>query len=254
MEMDMGNRIRRALIEEEPVSEQAVDRMVLLARMQWNTQVPRKRTGFMELLLLQLRVAGWKMWVFEMMIAAAPIFLIIQYAKLHVITPVKVAFSLSCLTVGISMFWIVFIYRSSYYRMIEIEAASYFSLKGLILSRILILFVGELAVIVGISVVTAAYLAFGFGSGAAYMLFFLGLCGNGMLYLLRTAKAGRACRYFLIYGLLLIVLLTVLLRFQPQFFNGELQTWLVPGSMILFGYYLCQGVLIGKQREEITYA
>lgn len=254
MEKEMEHRIRRALIEEEPVSEQVVDRMVLLARMQWNTQAPRKRTGFMELLVSQLRFAGWKMWVFELMIAAMPAFLIIQYAKLHVITPVKAAFSLSCLAVGISMFWMVFIYRSSYYRMMEIEAASYFSIKGLLLSRILILFVGELAVIAGIGAVTAAHPAFGFGSGTAYMLFFLGLCGNVMLYLLRTAKTGRICRYFLIYGLLLTALLMVLLMVLPQFFNGGLQTWLVPGSAGLFGYYLYQVVLIGKQREQITYA
>ncbi len=254
MEKDMENRIRRALTEDEPVSEQAADRMVLLARMQWNTQDFRKRIGFMDLLLSQLWFAGWKMWVFELIIAAAPTLLIIQYAKLHVITPVKAAFSLSCLAVGISMLWIVFIYRSSYYRMMEIEAVSYFSIKRLLLSRILILFVGELAVITGISIVTSAYLAFGFRNGMAYMLFFLGVCGNGILFMLRTTETGRVCRYFLTYGILLFIVLLLLFRFLPQFFYEELQTWIALGSFILFGYYIYQGFLIGKQRERTTYA
>lgn len=254
MERDMENRIRRALAEEEGASEQMTARMILLARMQWNAAKPKKRIGFGELLLSQLRHIGWRMWMVELILAFVPAFLIIQYVEWHVITPVKAVFFFSCLVVGISMFWVVFIYRSSYYHMMEIEAAAFFSLKVLLLSRIIILFAGELAAIAGISAVTSAHTALSFGSGMVYMLFAFGACGSGMLVLIRRAGMDRLCRYFLAYGMLLLAVLLLLFKFLPQFFDGTRQTWIAFGSFVLLGYCIYQGVLLLKRQGENVYA
>ncbi len=254
MERDMENRIRRARAEEEGASEQMTDRMILLSRMQWNAANLKKRIGFGELLLSQLRYIGWRMWMVELILAFVPTFLIIQYVEWHVITPVKAVCFLSCLVVGISMFWVVFIYRSGYYHMMEIEAAAFFSLKRLLLSRIIILFAGELAVIAGISALTSAHTALGFGSGMVYMLFAFGACSNGMLVLIRRAGMDRLCRYFLAYGVLLLAVLLLLAKFLPQFFDGTRQTWVAFGSFVLLGYCIYQGVLLLKQHGETVYA
>lgn len=254
MEKDIENRIRRALKEDEPVSEQAVTRMVFLARTQWNMKKPKERIGFSELLLSQFRFIGWKMWMFELIAAFLPAFVMIKYLRLQAITPVKAIFLFSCLTVIISMLWIPFIYRSMHYRMMEIEAAAFFSVKRLLLSRILILFAGELAVIAGISAAASMYTVFSFGTNMAYMLFLFGVCCSGMLLLLRRAETEKLCRYFLMYGSLLLTVMMLLGKFMPEFFDGSFQTRMASGSCILFGYCIYQSFVLVKRPEEITYA
>ena len=254
MRRTMENRIRKAFAEEEPALEQSVDKMVLLARMQWKAADRKKRIGFMELLLAQFRFIGWKMWLLELFLAFVPTFVAMRYVELHVITPAKAGFFLSCLAVGISMFWMVFIHRSSYYQMMEIEAASFFSIKRLLLSRILILSAGELAVIAGISAVIFTHKIPGFENGVIYMLFFLGVCSNGSLILLRKVEIEKLCRYFLAYGGLLLAAMMLTDRFQPQFFGGTLRMWMTPGCCILTGYCIYQCFLLLKQLEERTYA
>lgn len=254
MEKDIENRIRRALKEEKPVSEQAVTRMVLLARTQWNMKKQKERIGFSELLLSQFRFIGWKIWIFELITAFLPAFIVIKYMRLQVIRPVRAVFLFSCLTVIISMLWIPFIYRSMHYRMMEIEAAAFFSIRRLLLSRILILFAGELAVITGISAVTSMCTVFSFGTNMAYMLFLFGVCCSGMLLLLRRAETEKLCRYFLMYGIVLLTATMLLGKFMPEFFDGSFQAWMVSGSCILFGYCIYQSFVLVKRPEEITYA
>lgn len=253
MKRSMENRIRKAFAEEKEVSEQAVDRMILLARMQWKAAGRKKRIGFMELLLAQFRFIGWKMWLLELFLTFVPTFVVMRYANLHVITPAKAAFCLSCLVIGISMFWMIFIYRSSYYQMMEIEAASFFSIKRLLLSRILILSAGELAAIAGISAVTSRHGILGFENGMIYMLFFLGVCSNGILVLFRKTKIEKMCRYFFVYGGLLLAAMMLTDRFRPQFFGGTLKMWMIPGCCILAGYCIYQCFLLLKQSEEKAY-
>lgn len=254
MGKDMEMRIRNALTENERITEQSVDRMVLLARMQWNAGNQKRRIRFSELVLSQIRFVGWKMWIVELIAAFVPTVVLIQCLRLWVITPRKGVFLLSCLTILISMLWIPFFYRSSYYQMMEIEAAAFFSIKLLLLSRTLILFAGELAAIVGISVVSSMYEALDFRNSMVNMLFLFGVSCNGILFLVRRARTERLCRYVLAYGLTLLLVMALFVRFLPQFFDGAFQTGIVLGSCILLGSCIYQGYLLMKWPEEITYA
>ncbi len=253
MEKETENRIRRALEDKEPVTEQSVNNMILLARTSLNGSIRREKINFPGFLLAQIRYIGWKMWLAEFVVIMVPVFVLFQFLRWHTIAQTTAVFLLCCLTVAISMLCIPFIYRSIYYQMWEIEAAAFFSIKKLLLSRILILSAGELAAITSVGILMSRYTAVDFKNSIVCMLFLFGALCNGLLLLVRKTEMERLCRYFLAYGFGLLLLMTLFARFLPRAFDGTFYRGIILGSCVLLGYGIYQGRMLVSCSEEMIY-
>lgn len=248
MEQKTQNKIRTALRTGKPEEEPSVDQMLLLARTQWNGKKRKNRVTFFRFLLAQFRYIGWRIWLAELIAVVFPGLILRQNLVWHTITESTAVGLFCCLTVGMLMLCIPFVYRSVYYRMWEIEAAAFFSMKRLLLSRILILLLGGLAAIIGISAAMSARLRF--ENSMACMLFVFGTACDGILLLVRKMEAERLCRYFLVYGSSLLLIIIATARFMPYIYGGAFYNKALLGSCILLGYGIYQGGLLAGGTEE----
>ena len=251
MEKKTENRIRRAFAAKEQVKEQSVNNMILLARTHWNENIRKENIHFSRFLLAQVRYIGWKIWIIELVVTIIPVFILFKFLEWHTITQTTAVFLLCCLTIAISMLCIPFIYRSIYYQMYEIEAATFFSIKKLLLSRIMILSVGELVGIIGVGIVMSYNTPVDFRNSMVCMLFLFGAVWNGVLRLVRKVEMEKLCRYFLAYGFGLLFVMTMLVRFQQHAFDGTFYTEIFLGSCIFLGYGVYQGRLLARWSEDV---
>lgn len=251
MGKEIEDRIRRGLESEESEPEQLINNMILIARTRWSGSMRREKIKFFGFLLAQIRYIGLKIWISELVITAIPLFILFQFVRWHTITQTTAVFLLCCLTIATFMLCIPFIYRSAYYQMWEIEAVTFFSIKKLLLSRILILSAGELAAIAGVGILTFRYAVVDLKNSMVCMLFLFGALCNGLLLFVRKAKIENLCRYFGTYGAGLLLAMALFARFLPETFDGTFYMGMILGSCIFLGYGIYQGRLLAGWPEEL---
>ena len=187
---ELKTQLRRSLTAPDiSPAPQALAATGQLAGMEAARRAGRRRIGFWELARMQVRFLGWKLW------AAQGLFLLTVWllfpkaffaAELR--RPQAAAQWLVGLSVLTSMTAPPLLYRSIRFRMQETEAASYFSSVRLLLARLLIVIIGNTALLAGFVLLAVLNTALRIGSAAmAAALPFL-LSGSIGLYLLGHAS------------------------------------------------------------------
>ena len=188
------------------VRSSSMSEAILLARKE--AYYRRQRLSFPQFLSMQIRFIGWKVWAVQ-----ATCLLAVCGLLSHLLgqgywkDPQSVAGLLVCLSLFTFMAAPPFLYRSVRYRMQEVEAAARFSSVRLLMARLIIIGIGDGALLGGILLTAAVKTALQPSSAVVSVAFPFLLASSGCLYLL-----GHVCpRQFLagsmgLCGFLLMVL------------------------------------------------
>lgn len=204
---DLETRLRQAYhAADTTVRPASMSAAALLARKEAYSR--RQRLSFPQFLSMQIRFIGWKVWAVQ-----AAYLLTVCGLLSHLLgqgywkDPQSVAGLLVCLSLFTFMAAPPFLYRSIRYRMQEVEAAARFSSVRLLMARLIIIGIGDGALLSGILLTAAAKTTLQAGNAALSVGFPFLLASSGCLYLL-----GHVCpRQFLagsmgLCGFLLMVL------------------------------------------------
>ena len=204
---DLETRLRQAYQGADvEVRSSSMSAAVLLARKEAYSR--RQRLSFPQFLSMQIRFIGWKIWAAQGTLLFAVCGLLSHlFGQGYWKDPQSVAGLLFCLSLFTFMAAPPFLYRSTCYRMQEVEAAARFSSVRLLMARLIIIGIGDAALLSGILLTAAANTTLQAGSAALSVGFPFLLASSGCLYLL-----GHVCpRQFLagsmgLCGFLLMVL------------------------------------------------
>ncbi|MCI7807886.1 hypothetical protein MR626_01130 [bacterium] len=190
---DLETRLRQACqVEAGEVRSSSVSKAVLLARKEAISR--RQRISFLQFLSMQIRFIGWKVWAVQGASLLAVCWLLSHlFGQGYWKDPQSVAGLLVCLSLLTFMTAPPFLYRSVRYRMQEVEAAAGFSSARLLMARLIIIGIGDGALLSGIVLTAAAKTALQPGSAVVSVALPFLLASSGCLYLL-----GHVCpRQFL---------------------------------------------------------
>lgn len=117
---------------------------IYLARQEIGKKTKQRRLSFGQFLKTQIRFIGWKIWMMQMIILGLIYFCMLDFfGKYHTEHPENLLKLLMVLSIIVLMTAIPFLYRSTRYRMQEIEAVTYVSSVRLMLTRLLIIALGD---------------------------------------------------------------------------------------------------------------
>ena len=203
-------------------------------------QTYRSRNHFRDLLLVQVKLSGLKMWLFEMLGAAA-ICICMQetFRDPYFMTFRKQLFLLTCFAVSVPLLMLPFLYRSIRYQMFEVECASVFSIRTVLFSKFLVFFGGE----VGMTAALTGFLRwkgnFSWTEIAVCVLIPVLFANDGVLALLKRAKLEKMCRDMLVFGGILLAAVSLILLSEQAGIvkTGHFPTALAVGVAVLLGGY-----------------
>lgn len=190
---DLETQLRQAYQGADvEVRSSSMSEAILLARKEAHSR--RQRLSFPQLLSMQIRFIGWKVWAVQGASLLAVCWLLSHlFGQGYWKDPQSVAGLLVCLSLLAFMTAPPFLYRSIRYRMQEVEAAARFSSVRLLMARLIIIGIGDATLLSGILLTAAAKTNLQAGNAALSVGFPFLLASSGCLYLL-----GHVCpRQFL---------------------------------------------------------
>ncbi len=235
------------------VSKARMEEMLLLTKIQFRKRSIKKRMGFGELLLFQIRFTGMRIWGVEIVMAFF-LGLILQgfFMEPCFFTPRKAAFLLSCVTIAASILLLPFLYRSFRFQMMEVESAAYFSIRRILICRFFLFFGGE--VVIAATVCIIGYMGqLVNGSMLVYVLIPLLFTGDGVLFLLKKASLEKIVPHYLVYAGALLAFLFVSYYAAPWIFDGRLLAVSLCAGAALLGYFIYQCNRLVKCPEETLF-
>lgn len=235
------------------VSKTRMEELLLLMKVQFRKRNRNERMGFGKLLFSQIRFIGVQIWGLEI-VAAFLLGFVLQglFMEPYFFTPRKIAFFLSCATVGASVLLLPFLYRSSRFRMMEIEGAAYFSIRRILICRFLLFFGGEVVIAAIVCIIGYGW-QFVNGSMLVYVLLPLLFTGNGALFFLKNVSPEKLCLSYLGYAGALLTFLFVSYYAAPWMFDGRLLALSVCAGTVLSGYFIYQCTRLIKYSEETLF-
>lgn len=190
-------------------SEAHLHATIILARREACQKQNRRRISFIYFLGKQLSFIGWKVWCIQ------GLFLLTFYGLFsdffdYLRTPLRLAKLLLCLSVAVFMTALPLLYRSVRYRMQEIEAAAHFSTVKLLLAKLIVIGIGDIALLSGIFLFTLAKTSLPADSAVFYLCFPFLLAGCGCLFMLGHFPPGRFLAGSLMFCFALMLAFSVL--------------------------------------------
>lgn len=141
----------RAALHEASVSDAALQEMVAHARTACAAQHTVERIGFAAFLVRQMRFIGWKIWLLQALcLLTANALLCASFGVAYFTAPRLLVQCLCCLSVLVSLTALPVLYESVRCRMHEMEAATRFSAVRLLTAKLLLIGVGDLAMLAGL--------------------------------------------------------------------------------------------------------
>ena len=184
----------------------------------------RRRISFARFLWKQIPLIGWKLWCIQ------GIFLLSAYGVLsdfsdYLKAPLRLAKLLFCLSIAVFMTALPLLYRSARWRMQEIEAAARFSSIKLLLSKLIVIAIGDLSLLGGIFLTALVKTSLRADTIVIYLCFPFLLAGGGCLFMLGHFPPGRFLTGCLLFCSALALTFAFLpeqrrLLFQPTFSAG----------------------------------
>lgn len=187
---ELKTQLRRSLTAPDiSPAPQALAAAGQLAGLEAARRAGRRRIGFWELARMQVCFLGWKLWAAQGLFLLA-VWLLFPKAffAAELRRPQAAAQWLVGLSVLTSMAAPPLLYRSIRFRMQETESAAYFSASRLLAARLLIIGIGDAALLACFVLLAAVNTALHIGSAAVAVALPFLLTGCGGLYLLGHAS------------------------------------------------------------------
>lgn len=206
--------------------------------------------GFSVFFKQQIRFIGWKIWLFQAMLLAL-LLGIFWNPVWDGIGAGTVAGLLCGFALVVSAVAVPVVCRSLHYGMHELEGTTYFSAGQVLLAKLLLVGVGDGAMLLVIAAAAASGRGLAMSEAVLYVAvpFLMGSCG--LLWLMRHAEASRFLPYSLgLYGLLGAAILAARQNL-PELFQQTLSApWiLIMAVLAVFGWHQMNQIL-----RRTTYA
>lgn len=220
--MNVNKKIRQELRDygRGDWSQQSMKETCRSARIVYTESAPRKRIGFWEFLLRQVRFAGSRLWLFQ----AAVLIVLCLVLDLQLETGSgdysSLGFVFSLVSAVTAMTGIPYICRSARYGMYEVETASRGSFSGLLCARLVITGVGNLTMLGAFFVLAHLKMLFPLNA-AVYMLLPFFIIWMGIMLLVRVACDKFLPLYCGAFSIIVIALLFGLHQLVPRVFGQD---------------------------------
>lgn len=234
-------------MQTEPVNREQISKISSCVEPLLEEKHKRRRINYPAFLKRQLRFIGWPIWLMQ---GSAMILLCIAfYGPLNFYledTVHGIAFLLCCLSVLVLLSSVPIIHRSARYKMREIELSTRFSSVKLLLAKLLLIGIGNIALLSAIFLLTIINTSLQAESVLLYLLLpYLAAC-CGFLFLLGHIPADKFEVYSVGLCCLLLAGFTILNRFYSDFFRQTFSAgWLLVCLLLI--------LFIIKQLRYIMY-
>lgn len=149
--------IRLAFKKKMPlrISDEHLSKTIQAVHSAYQNHEWRKRISFREFFLREVRFMGWKIWLLQcsLLIFIFGMLNILFGGDLIYITKRHIPLTLGLCAVAVALMGLPFLKRSLQYKMYEVEAATLMSIPKLFLSRLLIIGLGDIFSLLGISLI-----------------------------------------------------------------------------------------------------
>lgn len=214
---ELETRLRSSL--HTPAQPARFQETLRLARKAVQERPGSRRISFFEFLGTQVRFIGWKIWLFQALTLLILSSLSFSLWKTFLITPWSAGFLLSCCSLLITMTALPFLHRSKRYQMCEVELAARFSGVKQLGAKLLILCIGDLAMLSSIFCFALAKTSLSPSSALFYMLLPYLTAASGLLYLIgHTPSAKWMQNSVLVCGALFLGF-SLLVKVSPSFLS-----------------------------------
>lgn len=215
------------------IHEKHLENTILLARKEAGLRKRRKRISFMGFLSGQIAFIGWKIWIIQGFFLCILHGMLVRFYEYYV-TPQTMVKLLFCLSILVFMSVLPLLYRSVRYQMQEIEAVSRFSCGKLLLSRLLIIGIGDIFLLGSIFLSTMIKTTLPAGSAMLYLCFPFLLAGSGCLYMLGHFTPRHFFTGSLAFCFFLILMFCALPSRHAFWFQQSLsRTWIMVCTLLL---------------------
>lgn len=208
-----------------------------LCRLQEVLEIKRKRRriDFMSFLKRQVRFVGWKIWLVQSVLLLLLYGVFVLAAEGALLYSVRyTAYFLCCLSMLLMLSAAPMFYRCIRYSMYEMELASRFSIVKLLFARILIIGIGDVALLTGLLWITAVETQMRAESALLYILLSYLTAGAGFLYLLGHVPANKLQTGSIGLGCALFAVFFLLKQYCPDFFVQSFSAGWAAVCLMLF--------------------
>lgn len=214
------------------IHEKHLKDTLLLARKETCLRKRRKRISFIGFLSGQIAFIGWKIWIIQGFFLCILHGMLVRFYE-YCVTPQTMVKLLFCLSILVFMSVLPLLYRSVRYQMQEIEAVSRFSCQKLLLSRLLIIGIGDIFLLGSIFLSTMLKTTLPAGSAMLYLCFPFLLAGSGCLYMIGHFTPRRSFTGSLSFCFFLILVFCVIPSRHAFWFQQSLScTWIMVCALL----------------------
>ncbi len=213
----------------EPTTQASLENTILPAKKQAIRRCQRKRIPFRQFLFRQVRYIGWQLWSVQgLMLLLFDRMLTQLYGERFWDSPSSVARLLFCVSTLVSMMALPLLLRSRKYRMQETESAAYFSSARLLLAKLMVIGIGDLALLAGMFLTAQVRTSMQAGSLGFYLLLPFLILSAAYLYMMGHCSGDRFFSGSINLGIAMLLFGTVLPgRWLPLFQQSMTFGWLV---------------------------
>lgn len=230
----LENKLKQTLQQVPAVIDNShLESTLSLARKEACLRQRRERISFAGFLIRQMTFMGWKVWTVQGIFLGILNAVLSRFYGYHISlqTMVKLLF---CLSILVFMTVLPLLYRSVRYQMQEIEAVSRFSCGKLLLSRLLIIGIGDIFLLGSIFLSTMIKTTLPAGSAMLYLCFPFLLAGSGCLYMLGHFTPRHFFTGSLAFCFFLILMFCALPSRHAFWFQQSLsRTWIMVCTLLL---------------------
>lgn len=195
--------------------------VILLARREACRKTARERISFAYFLRKQIPLIGWRVWSLQFLLLLAACGVLSDLSD-FLKSPLHLAKLLFCLSIMVFMTALPPLYRSVRYRMQEIETAARFSLIRLLLARLIVIGIGDFALLGCMLFTALAKTSLSADTAVIYLCLPFLLACSGCLFMLGHFPPDRFLAGSLLFCSALMLACAVLpgqyaLLFHPSF-------------------------------------
>ncbi len=234
--------------EENPVQKEHLNQTIQLAAARYRT-CRKPGTGLLRYILWEFCYTGRYMGLWQVLQALA-VFAVMEILFaghfLRLLEPRHVPFVLCCAAFTAAWSFVLVLYRSSRYKMWEVEAAARFSGGKRLVVQLIVMVSIESVILLLLFAVTR--IRFGVYPGmAAVYIFIPYMAGIAVLmYCLRHISVSRTVKCFGVIWVFAICILALLYKFFPAFYQGNVNIYCAAAGGLLVAAFVMQGAGIWR--------
>lgn len=249
---ELENALRQSL-QRTPANPPHIQDTLLLARQALRLRSTRNRLSFWGFLGSQVRFIGWKIWLFQAFTLLPLTCLIFSLWHSIGASPRSAGILLSGCSLLIFMTALPFLHRSKRYQMCEMEMAVRFSGVTQLVAKLLIISVGDLAMLTSIFCFVIVKFSLEPDSVFFYLLLPFLTAASGLLYLIRHTPGSKLPQNSVLVCGLLFLGLALLTMVPPVFLPRQSSPlwWVICTVLAGCCAYQTRSVFYQSSFEEI---